>query len=247
MNIQQLVTRSLVEINAADAGGTVQSELLDLGIDTLNMILDQLNANDRKLIADLFSTFTVTPNLNPHTIGPSGATWTYPIARPTEIFQASLILTSATAPLPYIPLTKLTTQQWQNLITPTLASNFANYFYYDPTYPNGSFYFWTVQQAAYQVQILTKQQLAQVTAATTFELPQGYWRALMMQLAQALYSPLRKPWTPAQEAQTNMACQEAFGLNAPNLLLATADAGMPVSGASSGRTQDFIWSTGQLS
>lgn len=247
MNIQQLCTRSLVEINAASPGGSVQAEIAELALDTLNMILDQLNANDRKLVADLFSTFTITPNLNPHTIGPSGATWTYPIARPTEIFQASLILTSATAPLPYIPLTKLTTQQWQNLLTPTLASNFANYFYYDPTYPNGSFYFWTVQQAAYQVQILTKQQLAQVTNATTFTLPQGYWRALMLLLAQALYSPLRKPWTPAQEAQTNMACQEAFGLNAPNLLLATADAGMPTSGASGGKTQDFIWSTGQLS
>lgn len=246
MNIGQLVTRSLVEINIGSAGAPQQPEMLALGLDTLNMILDGFNASDRKLYADLFSTFTITPNLNPHTIGPTGATWTYPIARPPAIPAASVILNSTASPYPYVRLTPLTTQQWQNLLTPGLAATLANYFYYNPTFPNGAFYFWTVAQTAYQVQIQTRQMLSQVIAATTFAQPPGYYAALMMLLARRLAGPLRKPWTNQQEEQLREDCTNAFGINAPDLLFATTDAGIPLSGAANGSMQDFNFSNGQV-
>lgn len=246
MTIRDLVTQSLQEINAAQSGQGVQPDVFAQGLAYLNMILDHLNATERKCYADLFSVFTITANLNPHTIGPSGATWTYPIARPNEIPAASIILTSTPTPRPYIPLTPLTTQQWQNLSTPTLASSLASYFYYNPTAPNGSFYFWTVENTAYQVQIQTRQMLAAVTANTTFAQPPGYWYALMMLLARKMKSPLRKPWAPEQERELTEACMAAFGNNGPDLLLGTADLGMPVAGSGTGSIQDFSYLSGQL-
>ena len=246
MTIRDLVTQSLQEINAAQSGQGVQPDVFTQALAYLNMILDHLNATDRKLYADLFSVYTITPNLNPHTIGPTGATWTYPIARPNAIPAASIILTSTPTPRPYIPLTPLTTQQWQNLSTPTLASSLANYFYYNPTIPNGSFYFWTVENTAYQVQIQTRQMLAAVTANTTFAQPPGYWYALMMLLARKVKSPLRKPWTPEQEHELTEACMAAFGNNGPDLLLGTADLGMPVAGNQSGQISDYNWLTGAI-
>jgi len=244
--VAQLITRSLVEINAAQAGSPVQPDILDLGLDTLNMILDGLNASERKLYADLFSTYAITPNLNPHTIGPVGATWIYPIARPPSIPAASVILNTGNAPYSYVPLTPLTTQEWQGLLTPGLATTLPNYFYYNPTNPNGAFYFWTKAQTAYQVQLQTRQMLAQVDVNTTFAQPPGYYYALMMLLARSLKGPLRKPWDPTQEDICNAQCLIAFGANAPDLKLATADAGMPVSGSSGGRMGDFNFSTGQI-
>ena len=246
MTIRDLVTQSLQEINAAQSGHGVQPDVFTQALAYLNMILDHLNATDRKCYADLFDVFTITANLNPHTIGPSGATWTYPIARPNDVQAASIILTSTPTPRPYIALTKLTAQQWQNLTTPTLASSLANYFFYNPTSPNGSFYFWTVENTAYQVQIQTRQMLAAVTANTTFAQPPGYWYALMMLLARKLKSPLRKPWTPEQERELTEACMAAFGNNGPDLLLGTADLGMPVAGNLSGQISDYNWLDGSI-
>lgn len=242
MTISQLCTRALVELNAASAGQPVQPEILALALETLNMILDQLNATDQKLYADLFSTYTITANLQPHTIGPGGATWTYAIARPNAIPQAALILNTGATPYPRIPLTPLTAQQYQNLAVPGLATSVPHWFYYDPTIPNGSFYFYTVAATAYQVQLMTRQLLAQVVSATTFAQPPGYWTALMLMLAKALKSPLRKPWTPEQEQLLTQACAAAFGSNSLDLVLATVDAGMPSSGARGG----YNWQTGQL-
>lgn len=247
MTIRDLVTQSLQEINAAQSAQAVQPDVFAQALAYLNMILDSFNATDRKLFADLFSVYTITPNLNPHTIGPVGATWTYATARPNDIPAASVILTSTPTPRPYIPLTKLTAQQWQNLSTPTLASSLANYYYYNPTSPNGSFYFWTVENTAYQVQLMTRQLLAAVTANTTFAQPPGYWYALMMLLARKCSSPLRKPWNQNQENELTQACMAAFGNNGPDLLLATTDAGIPVAGSDAGQIQDFNYLNGLLS
>lgn len=245
MTIEQLCRRALVEINAASAGQPVQPEILALALETLNMILDQFNATDQKLYADLFSTYNITANLQPHTIGPTGATWTYAIARPNLIPQAALILNTGATPYPRVPLTPLTYQQWQNLSVPGLATSIPNWFYYDPTIPNGSFYFYSVASTAYQVQLLTRQMLAEVVANTTFAQPPGYWNALMLLTAKALKSPLRKQWSQEQEQLLAQACLVAFGNNSPDLRLATADAGMP-RGQATGRLQDFNWMTGQI-
>ena len=243
MTISELCTDALVEINAASAGQPVQPEILALALRRLNMLLDQINATDQKLYADLFSTYAITPNLNPHTIGPAaGATWNYPIARPNTIPQAALILNSGAAPYPRVPLTPLTDQEYQNLSVPGLATSIPHWFYYNPTSPNGSFYFYSVAATAYQVQLLTRQMLAQVVAATTFAQPPGYWAYLMFKLAKLLKSPLRKPWTQEQENELQLACLTAFGSNSLDLTLATVDFGMPNGG---GRRSTFNWMTGQ--
>lgn len=244
MTISELVTQACVEINAGSAGQPVQPEVFALGLQYLNMILDHFNATDRKLYADLFSTYTITANLQPHTIGPTGATWTYANARPNAIPQASLILSGSTPP--YIPLVPMTAQEFQNLTVPGLASSVPNRFFYNPTNPNGSFYFWTKASTAYQVQLLTRRNLAQVVAADTFAQPPSYWYALMMLLARKLKSPLRKPWTQEQDKELTEACMAAFGSNGPDLTFATADLGMPVSGGNNGTRGDFNFYVGAV-
>lgn len=240
MKISALLTRSLVEINAADAGGTIQPEVFSLALETLNMILDQLNVNGRALVAEKFSTYTITANLNPHTIGVTGATWTYPIARPSDIAAASVILSGT--PAVYVPLRKLTAQEWQAATVPGLAVTLSQAFYYDPTYPNGSFYFYLKASTAYQVQLQTMQQLAQVVLADDFTLPQGYHYVLMLLTAKACAGPLRKVWKPEQEQTLVRVQGETFGANGLDLTLATADYGLPVSGAV---RNNWNWRTGQ--
>lgn len=245
MTISDLITQSLQEINAAQSGQAVQPDVFAQTLLYLNMLLDHFNASENKLYADLYSVYVIPTTGNPITIGPTG-TWAYPIARPNAIPAASVILTSTPDPRPYVRLAPLTTQQWQALSTPTLRSPLANYFYYNPTSPNGEFYFWTVENTAYSVQIQTRQMLSAVTAATTFAQPPGYWYALMMLLARKVASPLRKPWTENQAIELREACMAAFGNNSPDLLIATQDAGMPVAGTQAGAIQDFNYLNGAL-
>lgn len=245
MTIRDLVNQSLQEINAAQSGQAVQPEVFTQALTYLNMLLDHFNATDRKLYADLFSTYVIPTTGNPITIGPTG-TWNYPIARPNDIPAASIILTSVSAPQPYVALRKLNAQEWQNLTTPTLASSLPNYFYYNPTSPNGSFYFWTVENTAYSVQIQTRQMLAAVNANTTFAEAPGYWYALLMLLARKMSSPLRKPWSQQQQGELTEALAAAFGNNGPDLRLATNDVGIPSAGGGSGSIQDYNFYTGQL-
>jgi hypothetical protein len=242
VTISELCIDALVEINAASAGQPVQPEILALALRRLNLILDQFNATDQKLYADLFSTYNIPVTGNPITIGPTGV-WVYPIARPNLIPQAAVILNTGSAPYVRIPLSPMTPQQWQNLATPTLAATLPNRFFYNPTSPNGEFYFWTVANTAYQVQLLTRQMLSQVTTATTFAQPPGYWAALMLRLAKALKSPLRKPWTQDQEQELMKADLIAFGNNSFAATLGTQDAGMPTSGGT-GTRGDFNYLNG---
>jgi hypothetical protein len=245
MTIRDLVEQSLQEINAAQSGQAVQPDVFNQGLLYLNMILDHLNATDQKLYADLFSTYVIPTTGNPITIGPTG-TWAYPIARPNAIPAASIILTSTPTPRPYVPLTPMTAQQWQNLSTPTLESSLPNRFFYNPTIPNGEFYFWTVENTAYSVQIQTRQMLSAVLANTTFAQAPGYWYALMMLLAAKLSSPLRKPFLPRQEKELTDAVNAAFGNNSPDLRLSLLDWGMPSAQQSSSGIQDFNYLNGQL-
>lgn len=246
MTIRDLVIQALQEINAAQSAQAVQPDVFAQGLDACNMILDHFNATDRKLYADLYSEYVIPVTGNPITIGPTGADWTYPIARPNAIPAASVILTSVGPPLPYVPLVPMTFQQWQALTTPTLQSSLSNYFYYNPTSPNGEFYLYTAADTAYSIQIQTRQMLAQVTANTTFAQPPGYWYALRMLIARKLAGPLRKPWSQTQAQELIEAVDAAFGNNGPDLLLATRDWGMPSAGGVNGSVQDFNYMDGSL-
>lgn len=246
MTIRDLITQSLQEINAAQSGQAVQPDVFAQALLYVNMILDHFNASERKLYADLFSEYVIPTTGNPITIGPAGADWTYPIARPPAIPQASVILTSVSDPKPYVRLTPMNAQQWQNLSTPTLESSLPNRFFYNPTEPNGEFYFWTVETTAYSVQILTRQMLAAVTANTTFAQPPGYWGALMMLLARKMASPLRKPWTQQQDRELTEYVSVAFGGNGADLALATRDLGVPSANSHQGTVQDFNFLDGSL-
>lgn len=197
-----ILTRALVELNAADAGGAVQPELAQLALDTLNQILDDWNAERGKVYADSFLPFAITPNLQPHTIGPAGATWVTTQA-PIQINGIQINLGGNPAVLRYAK--PRDAAWWQLRAVPGMTSDVPTDFYYDSTWttaaPRGSVYLWPVPTTAYNVQVWVRIVLGQLTANQAISLPPGYNRALMLMLAKALSAPLRKPWQQLQEQQ----------------------------------------------
>lgn len=240
-----ITTRALVELNAADAGGAVQPELAQLALDTLNQILDDWNAERGKVYADSFLPFTLTPNLNPHTIGPAGATWVTTQA-PIAI-DGIKVEVSTVSPASFRYLNPRDAKWWQARITPGLTADFPTDFYYDPTWttaaPRGSVYLWPVPLNAFDVQVWMRIVLGQLTANQTISLPPGYNRALMLATAKALSTPLRKPWGTTQEQALTKALRQIDSNNTVVPRIRTRDSGMPTSGA--GRP-NFWFPDGQL-
>lgn len=241
-----VLTKALVELNAADAGGAVQPELSALALDTFNQILDEWNAERGKIHADAFLPFTITPNLQPHTIGPAGSTWVTTQA-PLSI-EGIQVAVSSVAPISYRYLTPRDAKWWQERPTPGVTASFPTDFYYDPTWtaaaPRGSVYLWPVPTTAWAVQVWCRVILAQVTANTTFSLPPGYNRALMLTLAKALAAPLRKVWQPVQEQQLVAALRQIESNNTVVPRIATRQSGVP-HGDGRGRP-NFFWPDGSL-
>lgn len=241
----QLLTKACAELNAVDLGGTMQPELADFALETLNEILDLWNAERGKVYADSFLPFTIIPNQNPTTIGPS-ADWNT-TQRPVSIDGIQVELTGT--PTPFVYVKPRSAAWWQAQPSPTTTATFPTDFYYDPTWttaaPYGSVYLWPVPTQAYDVQVRCRIILGQLTANQTISLPPGYNRAVMLTLARAMAQPLRKPWTPAQEQAWMDAVSKIESNNVVVPQIRTADSGMPMSGGGSG-LPTFFWPNGLL-
>lgn len=241
--VADLLLDSLTEINAIQAGESPSPELQALGLGKIKQVVNNWNADRPFAYADDFLTFTLQASLSPHTIGPTGATFTV-TQRPVSIEGITLILTTGTVPYSNIDLVPHDAAWWQSQDTPDLTSTLPTDFYYDAKFPNGEIYFWPVPTVAYDVQIHVRNVLDdQLTLATVLVLPPGYQNALMLTVAEDLSDPLRKLWTPKQERKAREARVRIQKNNSFSTRLKTQDAGMP--GGSSRRAGMYNWRTGQ--
>lgn len=248
VSVQTIVTGALKELNALDSGSAPQAELMTDGVELLNQIFDDWNAERGMIYADLFQQFVLPTNTNPVTIGPGGnLNFTQ---RPVDIDGIQIILTGGT-PNPYVYCRKRDKQWWQRLSSPTVTASYPTDFYYDPTWdpasatPRGSIYFFPVPTVAYSCQVWMRAVLAQVTANTTIGLPPGYSYAMRMELACRLAQSKRKPWTGKQDQMRIDAFARVKSNNNDDpVRIATRDAGMP--SGSGGNLPNFFWPSGLM-
>lgn len=241
MTVADLITEALWELNVVDPAETPSADLAALGLTKLNRLLDSWNAERLAVYSDQFAVYTLTPSVQPHTIGPSGATWTI-TPRPVSVEGATVVVSGA-EPTGRRPLHLRDAQWWQHQRAPTVTGPYPTDVYYDPTWPNGSLYFWPVPTTAATVQLWIRLALGQVSATDTWSLPPGYREAVTLSLAEALAAPLGRTWTAAQALQAREARERVFRVNVQTPRLVTADAGMPHGRR--GRP-NFFWWTGEV-
>ncbi len=232
-----LVEDSFVELNVCQPNELDPGDAT-YGLAKLNRILDNLNADQKAVYGEQISTFTLTPNLNPHTIGIAAntPTLTVTVNRPVSIEQANIQVGAGTSLMRYW-LEKKDSQAWMNETMPNVANPIPRYFYYEPLWPNGNLYLWMVPSAAYTLEILYRVALAQLTGATTFTLPPGYRDAITLTLAEDLVVPYHVTDQGLLERLTKKARDaraRVFANNQPTPLLRTADSGMPNNQGRSG-------------
>lgn len=191
----------------------------------LNSLLDSWNANRDAVYADLFLTFPLTASLSPHTIGPTG---TFVVAqRPVSIEGAGIVIAGTSPTAVTSPINLRDAAWWDDVRMDALSTSLPTDLYYDPTWPNGSLYFWPVPTMIRDVTFWTRTVLAQLLLTSTFSLPPGYEKALTLTLAEDsadLFGVAIPPQMPAQAAQARATI---FSNNRRTPRLETRDAGLP--------------------
>lgn len=223
---ENLIKESLMEINAHAPGESLPSEIASFALSKLNEILDAWNADGLMPYTVEFNEYTLTPNLQPHTLGPTAATFTV-TQRPVHIASGAIILSTST-PNVHCPLRIRDKDWWGSLSVPALASSIPSDLYYSPTFPNGSIYLWPKPNTAYGLKIETWTLLAQIAnLATVINLPPAYKAALTLTLALRLCPANLKQPSALTLAEQMKAMQKIVSLNCQSLRMGTRDYGIP--------------------
>lgn len=181
---RDLITEALIEMGAYAEGQAVGPADAAVGLNKFNRILDEWNADNVLIYDTPFTTFTLVPNLSPHTIGPNAATFAQ-TQRPIKIISASLVLNNVT-PNVNNPMYIRDADWWANQRIQSLATTFPTDLYYEPSIPNGQLWIWPVPTINYKIQLQMQTILNQVLIGDTLTLAPAYKQALIYTLAEEL-------------------------------------------------------------
>jgi hypothetical protein len=223
-----IVGDAFIELGVMNAVDPMDGNNAALGLARLNMILDSWNGAGNGVFAQVFSDVTLTPALVPHTIGPTG-TFVVASGRPARIDSASTILNNSR-----VPMWVRDNAWYRRLDVPSMAGALQTDVYYEPSWPNGSLYFWPVPTTPRVVTLEYASLLAQLASGDAFTLPPGYLEALTLTLAESLAAPMRVALSPETVKNASKARAQVFAANVRIPRIATADAGMPGGGAFTG-------------
>lgn len=195
---QQIINKAFLitgikAINETPTGAESTDALL-----TLNMILETYQLEQLLQYDDIITTGTLTPGLNPHTIGPTG---TFVAARPNSIISAYIRDLSN---IDY-PLTIIDSLQYDDIYIKSLQTQIPAYLFYNPKFPNGEIFLSTVPSAAYSIKIRYKNPLSSYASlSTSNSYPNGYSHLLCYQLATQLASEYGQPRQDLQAIADNI-------------------------------------------
>lgn len=171
-----LITDVLIELGVVAVGETVSAEDSILSLSALNSMLDGWNTQNLTIYTSVDATFAFVPGQATYTIGPAG-NWNG--VRPVSFMSMYVRYQGVDFPIEEID------QDTYNLIPiktqPGILPEVVNY---SPNYPLGSMTFYPVPQQALNVTFSANSMLSGLaTLQTTLVFPQGYYRAMRLNLA----------------------------------------------------------------
>lgn len=215
-----------------------------LALRVLNRRLDAWAALKRYAYNITFPQFTLTPNHQPHLIGPNLVAPDFAAAqRPVRIEGAALVLNNVT-PNVDVPLNIRDDAWWKDERVKSIATTTPTDLYYSPDWPSGSLWLWPVPTFAYGLRLEVWGLISQfVKLSDVFSLPPGYKRALVLTLAEDLCRPFGRPPMPDLIAAAKEARADLQTNNIKSPRIASADHG--ASGSQGGRRSTFNYYSGQ--
>lgn len=185
VKVMDIITNAMLEIGVLAPGETPSSPEATFALSKLNRLLDNWNAEELFVYDVQFTRLTLTPNKNPHTIGPVGADFSAN-PRPVDVEFANLILTDQ-SPEIRKPLGLIDDIQWASIRVQSLATQYPLYMHYHRDWPNGQILLWPVPTYSYDIELVTRTSFNSFVALTDpISFPPGYEDAMTLTLAESL-------------------------------------------------------------
>lgn len=220
--VSTLCEQAAQELNVLLPGETLSANDGTALLRKLNQLFGEWNTRKQAIYRSVKTTYTLTPSLNPHTFGPSGATFTVS-QRPVALDAVNLILSGGSS----TPIELHDVTWYRDLPMPSITSTIPTDGYYDPSHPNGSLYLYPVPTSAYDIEVWAPMVFETVALSDTVTFPQGYEGAIIDTLAEDAAELLGRE--PGQKLMERARRRRAaiFALNDPTPSLMTIDGGMP--------------------
>lgn len=219
-----IITQAMQEIGVLDPNQAPEGTEAATGLIKLNRMLDAWNADKRYVWTMVFNQYPITPNLQPHTIGPSG---TFNVnQRPVKLESAEIILNNVTPNIRY-PINLRDDAWWAAKSAYAVSGSLPTDLYYSPDWPNGSLYLWPVPTVAYLLELQTWTLIDQVQLTTSMCLPPGYSDAIIYSLAISLCPAFAVQASRELLLLAKTAIDRIFSPNISSPRIGTRDAGVP--------------------
>jgi hypothetical protein len=242
--VADIILQALIELGVHDPGEPLSAAEGAQGLTKFNRFLDARNAAERYIFAKQFFIGTITPNLQPHLIGPSGTANFIMPQRPVKILAANILLNYPGPTTVRVPVKVQDDMWWANNLAPAIASVIPTDLYYEPDWPNGSMFLWVVPTVAYPLELEIWRVLSQLQLADAFSMPPAYMDWIVYELARSLAPSFDADWTPLLEGLRKEAAALVIAPNIGSPRLGTCDAGIP--GKRAGNRSNYNYRTKQF-
>ena len=190
----EIISEALGNIGMLDAGETLSAEDGELCRTILNTMIDAWNLPSLTQYTTLDGTATLNAGVSSLTIGPAQS---IAVTRPVRIEVGSY---SRYQSIDY-EMEGVTEAQYNAISLKNLGGFVPRVFFYDPGDLTGTIYYWPVPQGAVVVHHpLATQFSAFADLTTSYNLPQGYKRAMVMNLSLEIaphFEQAPPPWVAA--------------------------------------------------
>lgn len=202
------------ETVSAEDAATVLSEFQDF--------IDEMNTEGLNIYTRDIKTFSLVGGVQTRTVGPTGQ-WV--MDRPQVIEEMNLFISSGVRrPMRLLPDEQWANIRFQNVQGPPL------YCYNDGSFPNSTFYFYPIPNAAYSLEFYTWDLLTQPADLTTqIAYPPGYKNLFKYNLAERLAMVFDRPLNPAVQRAAMLAMGKVKAKNSQPPMIA-GNAGFAVDG-----------------
>lgn len=184
MTVRDLIKASLRKLGILASGEEPSAAEAQDALTALNAMIASWRTSSLIAYAVLPETFAFVAGKKSYTMGPGGD-WN--TDRPIRVDKVQMTYT-ATSPQPLnLGIEIIDLDQYQNLVVPDTTSTIPQFVYVDDAFPLRTFYFYTVPQLVFPVQVFSWKSISQFPDInTTIALLDGYERALTFNLAMDL-------------------------------------------------------------